>query len=258
MKLQERDGNKTTITSHHGPYTFECMPLNMRDVPSTFPCPVYVTLSRVKWAFALVYLYHTVIFSKSISDHLSHLHSVHCQLSNAGMSLKRNKCFFFDNKFDYPCTFMMAEKLAISDMATDVKRVLWQPTNATEYKTFLILCSSFGRFVPNLSQIAAPQRLVKDLPFILSLDDIEVQVQSMPRVVLLSPSLLASPRRIGRDRLDTCTWNKQFRCLLLEDQSVGPAKAVGYWSRSLNKTENAYATTHSCHCVVWAIVLLRP
>lgn len=47
-------------------------------------------------------------------------------------------------------------------------------------------------------------------------------------------------------------------CVKVQEQPGGPSKAVEYWSRSQNKVEWAYETSHrECMAVVWA-VLLRP
>lgn len=56
--------------------------------------------------------------------------------------------------------------------------------------------------------------------------------------------LLALPRQTRRYLVDTEAFNKQMGYILLQEQRDGPVKPVGYWSRILNKAEQANDTTH--------------
>lgn len=104
-------------------------------------------LLTVKWQFALAYFEDIAIFSKSISDHLSHLLSVASLLSNAVMSLRLRKSFFFDNKIYYLGLGIKLRKLDVSVKETDAICGLEQQTNVAELKSFLGLYNVFHRFV---------------------------------------------------------------------------------------------------------------
>lgn len=59
--------------------------------------------------------------------------------------------------------------------------------------------------------------------------------------------------------MDTDACEKQVGCVVLKKQREGVPKPIGYWSRSLNKAEQEYDTTHrECLAVVWEVLMLRP
>lgn len=60
-----------------------------------------VILSTFQWRFELVYLDDVVIFSRLVDQHVDHLQTVLLLLWRAGVSLKLNKCFFFEYCIDY-------------------------------------------------------------------------------------------------------------------------------------------------------------
>lgn len=75
---------------------------------------------------------------------------------------------------------------------------------------------------------------------------------------LTQPPTLALPCRNGKYTVKTDACDRQVGCVLLQEHSYGTTRLVGYWSRSLNKAEKAYDTTHrECLAVVWAVLMLR-
>lgn len=129
------------------------MLLGIKNAPIMFQSAVDVIISTVKWQFGFGYLDDIVIFSKSNSNHLSHLLSVPGSLSDASVLLKLKKCFFLDGDIDYLGQIINRGKFAISDKAADAILGLKQPPNPTELKMFPSLCNVFRRFVPSFVRI---------------------------------------------------------------------------------------------------------
>jgi RNase H-like domain found in reverse transcriptase len=79
------------------------------------------------------------------------------------------------------------------------------------------------------------------------------------RQKLLSPPVLALPRRDGHLWLDTDASDAQLGCCLVHEQPSVPAIPLGYWSRTLSTAERNYSTTEKeCLAIVWAVTHLRP
>ena len=51
--------------------------------------------------FAIAYLDDIIIFSKTLQEHLSHIHMVFEKLKSANLSMKKNKCSFFSKEIQY-------------------------------------------------------------------------------------------------------------------------------------------------------------
>lgn len=59
--------------------------------------------------------------------------------------------------------------------------------------------------------------------------------------------------------LDTDVWDKQTRCVLIQDQEYGAKKPLRYWSQTLYTAEYNYDKTRGkCLALVWAILVQRP
>lgn len=70
MEFDDRDKDKTTITSHHVLYRLLRMPFGLRNEPSLFQRVMDTILSPIKWQFALLYLVDVVIFPAYIEEQL--------------------------------------------------------------------------------------------------------------------------------------------------------------------------------------------
>lgn len=58
--------------------------------------------------------------------------------------------------------------------------------------------------------------------------------------------------------MDTDDCDRQLGFILLEEQKNRSCGPVGYWSCTLNDTEQELAATHmKCLAVIWAVILLR-
>ena len=262
IPVRPEDRDKTTFTSHQGIFRFRRLPFGLRNAPATFQRAIDVILSRVKWRTCLVYLDDVIIFSPDRASHLRHVHEALTLLRQAGLSLKLKKCRFFSQTVDYLGHVIRPGRLGVAEKNTESLRNAKLPRTQTELRSFLGLCNVYRRFVPRFATLAAPlnRYLTKGQPPILGqLTDDAVDAFNALRARLLSPPILALPRREGKLWLDTDASAAQLGCCLLQEQPSGPALPLGYWSRTLNAAERNYSTTErECLAIVWAVTHLRP
>ena len=262
VEVDEPDRDKTTFTSHMGLFRFIRMPFGLKNAPATFQRAVDIVLSRVKWQYALVYLDDVIIYSKTLREHFTHLRTILDLLQEAGVSLKLPKCHFFQASVDYLGHVIRPGKLEVSTRTCDAIKRAKPPTTQTGIRSFIGLCNVFRRFVPNFARIATPlnRKLEKGQPFNFEvLTDPEYAAFEELKRRLVSPPILALPKRDGQYKLDTDACDTQVGSTLLQDQGGGDFHPVGYWSRALTKQEREYTTTEKeCLAIVWSILLLRP
>ena len=89
----------------------------------------------------------------------------------------------------------------------------------------------------------------------------EEQVKSFRTLIdaILSPKVLALPKRDLPFSLDTDACDYGIGCALFQIHPDGERKPIGFWSRSLNSAEKNYdASERECLAVVWALRTLRP
>ena len=101
VEIAEEDRNKITFASHCSLYRFLRMPCGLKNAPATFQRAANIILSRVKWETALVYLGDVIDYSRSVTEHMAHVHEILRLLQNAGVLLKLSKCAFFDTSVAY-------------------------------------------------------------------------------------------------------------------------------------------------------------
>lgn len=77
------------------------MPVKLCDAPGTFRQIVDVILSAVKWQSALVYFDDNAVISKSVEEHKVHAREVLMLFSDAGVTLKLQKCCSIAEAIDY-------------------------------------------------------------------------------------------------------------------------------------------------------------
>ena len=101
MKIRKEDRYKTAFVCHEG--TFQCkrMPFGLTNAPACFQRALDLILTKFKWKTCLVYLDDVIIFSKDVDDHIKHVAEILTALTEAGVTLNINKCFFFQGKVEY-------------------------------------------------------------------------------------------------------------------------------------------------------------
>jgi RNase H-like domain found in reverse transcriptase/Integrase zinc binding domain len=137
-----------------------------------------------------------------------------------------------------------------------------EDANRALLRSFLGLCNIYRRFVPRFAALAAPINIYitkGNQPVLGKLSEAARKAFEALRQKLLSPPVLALPRRDGHLWLDKDAFDDQLGCCLLQEQPSGPALPLGYWSRTLSAAERNYSTTEKeCLAIVWAVNHLRP
>lgn len=100
IEIDDGERDKRTFTSHHGIYRSVRMAFGLNNATWTFQRVVYFILVSVKCQYALVYLEDVIICSRTAVVNLMHVQLVLRLLPEAGVSLKRSKCFFFTYTVD--------------------------------------------------------------------------------------------------------------------------------------------------------------
>lgn len=119
------------------------MPLELENAPSSFQRRLDVVLSAVNWQFALSYLEDIVVLSKSLDEHIEHVHSVLTLLSDADVNLKHKECCCFAETIDHLGHVIPSRRLEIASHNTDAISEFCTPIFLTELRPFLGLCNVF-------------------------------------------------------------------------------------------------------------------
>ena len=132
------------------------MPFGLTNAPNTFMRLMNEVLKKFLGKFVIVYLDDTLVFSKTMDEHLLHIHSVFERLREEKLLINLKKCSFAKKELVYLGFVVSPEGLKMDP--EKVKASLEWPTlrSSTEVRSFHGLVSFYRKFIKNFSGICAP------------------------------------------------------------------------------------------------------
>ena len=105
-----------------------------------------------------VYIDDILITGATEQEHLRTLDKVLTRLAEAGLKLKQAKCSFLRPSVEYLGHNISAEGLRPTKEKIRAIQEAPAPCNVSQLRSFLGLLNYYGKFLPNLSSILAPQQ----------------------------------------------------------------------------------------------------
>jgi len=143
-----------------GLFEFCAMPFGLTNAPSVFQCLMNQVLMGLNPAnrpdFVTVYINDVSIFSKTLEDHLSHLHQVLQRLQQVGLKLKPEKCEFFCEEMEYLGYMITPLGLQTNQRLVTAVKEFSCPKSVTDLKQFLGMSSYYWRFIQGYACLAHP------------------------------------------------------------------------------------------------------
>ena len=242
VELDESAKDKTSFITRRGTFRFTTMPFGLANAPATFQRLMDMVLSGLNFMMCLVYLDDIVIFSRTVEEHLERLELLFERLRGANLKLKPSKCQFFKHEIVF-----LGHVVSAQGVSTDPEKVAavrdWPvPTNVSEVRSFVGLCSYYRRYVRDFAQIAAPlHRLTgKRAVFEWSVE-CQAAFETLKERLITAP-ILAVPTDDGQYILDTDASDVSIGAVLSQIQD-SQEQVIAYASRTLSGPELNYSAT---------------
>ena len=168
------------------------MPFGLTNAPATFQTLKNNVLAQFLRKFALVFFDDILIYSKSLSEHVTHLRSVLEVLRANKLFAKLSKCTFAQSEIEY-----LGHVINQDGVATDPAKIsaiqAWPtPKTVTELRSFLGLTGYYRRFIQSYGVICRPlfDALKKNSFIWLASQDLAF---TQLKQIMSSPPVLALP-----------------------------------------------------------------
>ena len=231
---------RTAFTTLFGLYLFTVMPFGLYGAPATFQRMMDVLLNGIE-EYVAAYLDDLVVFSRSWTEHLQHLHSVLQRLREAGLTAKPSKCQIGMRHCIY-----LGYRVEIQPEASKVDAVseFPQPISKKDVRAFLGLTGYYRKFIPNYSALALPltDLTTKNAANMINWTSAcEAAFQELKRRLTCLP-VLQSPDLSKQFVLQTDASERGIGAVLSQRSSDGEEHPVTYYSRKLLPREERYST----------------
>ena len=234
------------------------MPFGLTNAPAVFQrlmqnvvCPLNPTTGR---DFVSVYLDDILVFSRTLEDHLMHLHTVIHRLKEVGLKLKPTKCRFVQHELEYLGHIVSREGLKTNPRLVTAVQDFPLPRTVRDIKRFIGLASYYRRFILNFARLARPLHLLtrKGVIFVWSCRCNEAFSALKER--LTTAPVLAYPDFTRDFVLETDASIQGLGAVLGQHQNDQKVHPVAFASRALSNAEQRYAVTElETLAVVWSI-----
>lgn len=238
-KIDEDSQHVTCINTPRGLFNYTRLTFGLSSAPAIFQRTMESIVGNMDGV--LLFLDDVLITGKDKMQHLNRLQEVLRRLQDAGLTLQKDKCVFFQHEVSY--LGYIINKNGIKKNPEKVKAILEAtvPKNITELQSFLGLINYYRTFIPNASSILHPlhsllqkgckwnwsnehNKAFMEIKNQLSSDQVLAHFNNNAKIIL---TVDASPNGLG--------------AILSQIDATGREQPVSYASRSLTAAEKKYA-----------------
>lgn len=245
VAVEEKDQEKTAVTTPFGLFQWTRMPFGLCNAPASFQRLMESVLGDLAFDVLLVYLDDVLVFSKDFSSHLEWLDLVFSRLRDHGLKLNPKKCFLLRQEVKF-----LGHVVSAAGVQVDMEKVTvlenWPtPRSARDVRQVVGFMSYYRRFVPQFAQVARPLHVLMGT---FKKGDRGAQHQSFSwsevcqiafdklRACLMAPPVLAYPDyRIPF--IVTTDGSRQGLGAVLSQRQDGVERVIAYASRGLRGSE---------------------
>lgn len=147
IPMEQKDIQKTAVTTPFGLFEYIKMPFGLRNAAQTFQRSMHETLRGLTFAFC--YIDDICIASENELQHEQHIREVFERLRKHKLSINPSKCCFGKPKIEFLGYLVHQSGISPLPHKVDAIKKFPQPTMACELKRFLAMINFYRRFIPN-------------------------------------------------------------------------------------------------------------
>ncbi|KAN0021499.1 hypothetical protein ACTFIU_010099 [Dictyostelium citrinum] len=243
LQIKKEDRFYTAFSFNGKLYQFKRAPFGMKNSPAYFNYWIQSIMEEFK-DFARAYVDDIIIFSKSIEEHVEHMHKVLEKLRKEKVYLADNKAELFKSNVKF--FGHMVSKEGFKPVLDKVEAInnLPEPTTVTEVRSFLGSCNYLRRFIPNYSELTARLATLtgtKTTRITIS-EEMREDIKKLKQAITSTP-VLAKPDYSKSFDVYIDASDIGTGCVIMQDDGDGNIRPILYDSCRFNKYQKNYSTT---------------
>jgi hypothetical protein len=191
MKLG--DEWKTVFKTKFDLYEWLVIPFGLTNAPSTFMRLMNEVLHAFIGKFVVVYFDDILIYSKSIDEHIDHLHVVFNVLRDVCLFGNLEKCTFCTDRVSFLGYVVTPQGIELDHAKVEAIHSWPIPKTLSQVRSFLGLAGFYCRFVKDFNTIAAPLNELTKKGVTFSSGTRQENTFNMPKDKLTHAPLLQLP-----------------------------------------------------------------
>jgi hypothetical protein len=247
FKLTER-AKAVCVVTPAGIFRFDCLPFGLKNAPAFFQKIMEKVLKDGLHIFVFVYIDDIIIFSKTFSEHLSHLSSVLEMLREANLKASVEKCHLFLKEIKILGRIVSSEGIKCDPALIEAMVNFPIPRKPKDVKRFLALCGYYRHHVKDFGPLTDPLATIAREDFEWKEDTWESNPEYNNTFLRLKNLMCNAPVLAYPDL------NKSFYfqtdaslvgagAVLHQKNDEGKLQVVAYASWLFNSTQRRYHTT---------------
>ena len=243
IQLDPATKEKTAFVTHNDLLHFKVLPFGLTNSPATFQRLMGHILRGLEYTCALIYIDDTIIFSKTVDEHLGHIEEVFKRLRDANLRLNPKKCKFAKQELEYLGHIVTPQ--GIKPCPSKIKAIESYPVpkNVKQLRSFLGLANYYRRFIKDFAKIAHPlnQLTKKFVKFGWTISCQEAF--DLLKRALISEPILAYPDFTREFHVTVDSSSTALGMTLSQFSNNGVERVIAYNGRNLSNAEVNYSTT---------------
>lgn len=245
IEVDERDIEKTAITTPMGLFEYPLMPFGLINAPATAVRLMKEVLRGLDGKTCYVYFDDIIIFAPSTSALVQRCTEVLERLRNHNLKLKPGKCLFGVESVCFLGHIISARGIEMDPRRVERVKTFPVPRNPSDVRSFHGLCSYNRKFIKNFAQIAKPLTPLMGKP-----SDFAWTSQAQTAFEQLRDALMATPVLVhfnpeAQHELRTDASAYAIGAVLFQKHSdPSQTGVVLYYSKTLTPAQRNYSATH--------------
>lgn len=242
FEVDEESAKLLTWSTHRGLYRVNRMMYGISPASSVFQRHIEQLFQGVP--NVVCFQDDILITGRDMEEHMETLKVVLGRLSDAGLTVSKEKCEFFRQEVEYLGHVISKDGLRKSEDKIRAIRRAKTPSNATEIRAWCGMVNYYARFVPGLAAELSPfyKLLKKDVRFGWGAEQ-EVAFERVKEILLSDAALVHFDPKLPLI-LTTDASQLGISAVLSHLMSNGEQRMIGCISRTLMPAEKNYSVIH--------------